>query len=101
MAGWVFKLKGLGVDPTIVRTYTLNDAASTRALDKQRAFKSGATPEDPLVPETNEEVLVRLWNNFMTDFVVNPEYLVRKIAAEVTATSSITKAVPAVTNTDV
>ncbi len=90
MAGWVFKLKGLGADPTIVRTYTVNDAATTRALDKHRKPS-----------ESNEQVLVRLWDKFVTDNVVEADHFVRKNEALMATAATIVPAVPVITSTDV
>ncbi len=85
MAKWVFKLRGLGTDPDVVRAYTVGDAATTRALNKHR--------EDT---ETNEQVLDRLWAQFITENVVNKDYVVRKDAALATAAAGITKIAPSV-----
>ncbi len=85
MAKFVFKLRGLGVEPDVIRTYTVGDANTTRALDKNR---DGA--------ETNEQVITRLWTQFMQENVVNKDYIVRKDAALTAAASGITKVVPTV-----
>ncbi len=67
MAKFVFKLKGLGADPDIIRTFTVGDTPIIRALDKLRV---GA--------ETNDQLLLRLWTAFMNQNIVDAEYLTRR-----------------------
>ncbi len=89
MAKFVFKLKGLGADPDIIRTFTVGDTPTIRALAKAR-----------IGTETNDQVLLRLWTAFMNANVVDAEYLVRKNEALATAAIGITKLVPTIETTE-
>ncbi len=89
MAKFVFKLKGLGANPDIIRTFTVGDTPTIRALDKLR---NGT--------ETNDQVLLRLWTAFMNANIVDAEYVVRKNEALTAAASTITKVVPTVETTE-
>ncbi len=89
MAKFVFKLKGLGVEPDVVRTYTISDGTVTRALDKVRQEN-----------ETNPQLLARLWLAFITENIVNGDYVVRQDEAVLALVATINKAVPTVETTE-
>lgn len=90
MANFVFKLRGLGAEPTFGLAFPLGDNATTRALTHLR--QSGET--------TNAEVLTRLWNKWMEEIII-ADYLARKAPALATAAAAVAKeaSVPVVDNT--
>jgi hypothetical protein len=85
MANFVFKLRGLGADPTIGLAFPLGDNATIRALNRLRLVVGG-------VPETNEQLLTRVWTRFFEEFLL-ADYLARKDPALATAASGVTKEV--------
>lgn len=81
MASFVFKLRGLGTDPNIGLAFPLGDNATVRALNHLRV---GA--------ETNEQLLTRVWQRFMSEFII-ADYLARKTPALTTTAAGIAKEV--------
>ena len=79
MANFVFKLKGLGADPTIGLAFPLGDNATLRALNRLRVGE-----------ETDEQLLTRMWAKFFEEFLI-AEYLARKDPAVAQAAAGVVK----------